>query len=130
MYEFSLLCEYFCSKPSIFVANCIKLIFCPREFSHRDMYIAPSSGHTSFNFNMPFNLILRRCEMSEFLFENWWKSIPIHQNYTMALNCRSSIVIVISNLLSGLWKHSHMHWISWCSCLVILVFLNKNKTKK
>ena len=27
----------------------------PRIRSHRDMYIAPSSGHTSFNFNMPFN---------------------------------------------------------------------------
>ena len=27
------------------------------------MYIAPSSGHTSFNFNMPFKLILRRCEV-------------------------------------------------------------------
>ena len=45
--------------------NCIKLTLsgCPREFSHRDMYIAPSSGHTSFNFNMPFKLILRRCEV-------------------------------------------------------------------
>ena len=48
--------ESFCSKPSIFVENCIKLTLsgCPREFSHRDMYIALSSGHTSFNFNMPF----------------------------------------------------------------------------
>ena len=26
-------------------------------------YIAPSSGHISFNFNMPFKLILRRCEV-------------------------------------------------------------------
>ena len=39
------------------------IIGMPREFSHRDMYIAPSSGHTSFNFNMPFKLILRRCEV-------------------------------------------------------------------
>ena len=48
-----------------FVENCIKLTLsgCPREFSHRDMYIAPSSGHTSFNFDMPFKLILRRCEV-------------------------------------------------------------------
>ena len=58
-------CESFCSKPSMFVENCTKLTLsgCPREFSHRDMYIAPSSGHTSFNFNMPFKLILRRCEV-------------------------------------------------------------------
>ena len=35
----------------------------PENNSHRDMYIAPSSGHTSFNFNMPFKLILRRCEV-------------------------------------------------------------------
>ena len=50
---------------SIFIENCIKLTLSglPREFSHRDMYIAPSSGHTSFNINMPFKLILRRCEV-------------------------------------------------------------------
>ena len=65
LYEISKPCESFCSKPSIFVENCIKLLLsgCPRELSHRDMYIAPSSGHTSFNFNMPFKLILRRCEV-------------------------------------------------------------------
>ena len=60
------------SPVNLFVQNqnCIKLTLsgCPREFSHRDtcMYIAPSSGHTSFNFNMPFKLILRR------LFSNVW----------------------------------------------------------
>ena len=32
------------------------------------MYITPSSGHTSFNFNMPFKLILSSCE----LFSNVW----------------------------------------------------------
>ena len=66
-------CETFCSKPSIFVENCIKLTLsgCLREFSHRDMYIAPSSGHTSFNFNMPFKLILRSCEVVFWCLE--WK---------------------------------------------------------
>ena len=32
----------------------------PPENSTRVMYIAPSSGHISLNFNMPFKLILRR----------------------------------------------------------------------
>ena len=42
--------------------NCIKLTFsgCPRKFYQRVMNIAPSSGHISLNFNMPFKLILRR----------------------------------------------------------------------
>ena len=55
----------FVRKPSIFLENCIKLTLsgCPREFSNRDMYIAPSRGHTSFNFNMPFKLLLRICEV-------------------------------------------------------------------
>ena len=100
-YKFSKPCEYFCSKPSIFVENCIKLPLsgCPWELSHRDMYIAPSSGPTSFNFNMPFKLILRRCEVACFLMsgvkilhflKDWWKSIPIHQNYTMALTFKNT----------------------------------------
>ena len=57
----------FVRNHAIFVENCIKLILsgCPREFSHRDMYIAPSSGHNfKFDFNMPFKLILRRCEVT------------------------------------------------------------------
>ena len=35
----------------------------PRTFCHRVMYIAPSSGHISLNFNMPLKLILRRFEV-------------------------------------------------------------------
>ena len=35
----------------------------PRKFYHRVMYIAPSSGHISLDFNMPFKLILRRFEV-------------------------------------------------------------------
>ena len=35
------------------------------------MYIAPSSGHISLNFNMPFKLILRRLRLiSDVLSEN------------------------------------------------------------
>ena len=92
------------SKPSIFVENCIKLTLsgCPREFSHRDMYIAPSSGHTSFDFNMPFKLILMEMwgcflmsgvKILHFL-KDWWKSIPIHQSYTMAL----TVVFIVLKL--------------------------------
>ena len=56
----------FLRNHQFFVENCIKLTFifyrdAPENNSHRDMYITPSSGHTSFNFNMPFKLILRRC---------------------------------------------------------------------
>ena len=60
---------FVCLKPSIFWENCIKLTFlgCPRKFYHRVtgmyMYIAPSSGNISLNFNMPFKLILRRFEV-------------------------------------------------------------------
>ena len=59
------------------------------------MYIAPSSGHISLNFNMPFKLILRRFqvvfwylewELMLFSLKDWWKFIQIHQYYTMALN--------------------------------------------
>ena len=42
-----------------------KLTFsgCPRKFYHRVMHIAPSTGHISLTFNMPFKLIVRRCEV-------------------------------------------------------------------
>ena len=55
---------YFCSETINFRRKLHKtnIIGMPPRFSHRDMYIAPSSGHTSFNFNMPFKLLLRRCE--------------------------------------------------------------------
>ena len=36
----------------------------PPKFYHRVMYIAPSSGHISFNFNLHFKLILR-----------WWEVV-------------------------------------------------------
>ena len=61
--------ESFSSKPSIFrrkLHKTITFIFyrdAPENNSHRDMYITLSSDHTSFNFNMPFKLILRRCEV-------------------------------------------------------------------
>ena len=63
------LCEPFCLKLNFLRKLHIKLTFsgCPRKFYHRVMYIAPSSGHISFNCNMPFKLILRRCEV---VF--WW----------------------------------------------------------
>ena len=35
----------------------------PWKFYHRVMYIAPSSGHISLDFNMPFKMILRRFEV-------------------------------------------------------------------
>ena len=65
LYEVKKPYESFCLTPSIFWENCIKLTFsgCPRKFYHRVMYIAPSSGHISLNFNMPFKLILRRFEV-------------------------------------------------------------------
>ena len=57
------------------------------------MYIAPSSGHISLNFNMPFKLILRRVEVVFWCLEweccTFWKIdgtfIQIHQYYTMVL---------------------------------------------
>ena len=77
--------------------NCIKLTFsgCPRKFYHRVIYIAPSCGHISLNFNTPFTLILKEVwgcflmsavRMLHFLKE-WWKLIQIHLYYTMALSC-------------------------------------------
>ena len=54
-----------CLKPSILWENCIKPTFlgCPRKFYHRVMYIAPSNGHISLNYNIPFKLVLRRFEV-------------------------------------------------------------------
>ena len=59
------------------------------------MYIglAPSSGHISLNFKIPFKLILRRFEVVFWCLEwecctswkDWWKFTQIHQYYTMAL---------------------------------------------
>ena len=43
--------EKFARKPNIFAI--------PQEFHHRFMYIAPSSGHSLLNPNVPFKLILR-----------------------------------------------------------------------
>ena len=43
-------------------ANCLTFMT-QRKFYHRVMYKAPSSGHISLNFNMPFKLILRRFEV-------------------------------------------------------------------
>ena len=53
------------------------------------MYIAPSSGHISLNFDMPFKLILRRFEVVFWCLEweccsflkDWWKFIQIHQYF-------------------------------------------------
>ena len=74
--------------------NCIKLTFsgCPRKFYHRVMYIAPSSGHISLNFNTPKIdskevwgcFLMSGVRMLHFL-KDWWKFIQIHQYYTVAL---------------------------------------------
>ena len=80
-------CEYFCLKPSIFWENCIKQKFsgCPWKFSHRVMYIAPSSGHISLNFNIPFKLFLMRFEVVFWCLERgccffWERLMAIHSN--------------------------------------------------
>ena len=73
-------CESFCLKPPIFWENCINLTFsgCPRKFCQKVMYIAPSSGHISLNSNMPFKVILRRCEVVFWCLEweccTFWKT--------------------------------------------------------
>ena len=49
----------FSSRRFIFVENCINVTCIgmpPRILPYRHMYIAPSSGHTSFYCNMPFKL--------------------------------------------------------------------------
>ena len=58
------LLSYMSSKSSVnlFVWN-HKFFGCPRKFSHRVMYIAPSSGYISSNVKMPFKLILGRFEV-------------------------------------------------------------------
>ena len=49
-----------------------KLTFlgCPGKSYHKFMYIAPSSGHSSLNIDLPFNLILKRLRFSDILNEN------------------------------------------------------------
>ena len=112
---------------SIFWETCIKLTFsgCPRKFYHRVMYRAPSSGHISLNFNMPFKLILRRfwgcflmsgVRMLHFL-KDWWKFIQIHQYYTMALTMFSlvklcaTILKVINSYDTILVPLTHEIWV-------------------
>ena len=71
----------------------------PRKFYHRVMYIAPSSGHISFHLNMPFHLILRRCEVVLWCLE-WecctfwkldWNSLKSTNKYTIEVWCHISI---------------------------------------
>ena len=87
-------CGSFCSN-SIFVENCIKLIlsgFMPPIISHRDMYIAPSVAilhlilicHLNWFKEMWGCFLMSGVKILHFL-KDWRKSIPIHQNYTMAL---------------------------------------------
>ena len=40
-----------------------RVVWALKALFHRVMYIAPSSGHISLNFNMPFKLILRRFDV-------------------------------------------------------------------
>ena len=117
--------------------NCIKLTFsgCPPKFCHRVMYIAPSSGHISLNFNMPFKLILRSFEvvfwdsgvrMLHFL-KDWWIFIQIHQYYTMALMCtwwRGSTKIILWGDDVNRWIVFRKFWVelevlvSWYACFL------------
>ena len=67
-----------------------KLTFsgCLREFYHRLMYIASSSGHSLLNLNVPFKVVLYTGGWGCFLMsgvrmlhclKDWWKFIHIHQ---------------------------------------------------
>ena len=89
----------FLSETINFLRNCIKLTFlgCPRKFYHRGMYIAPSSGHISLNFNMLFKLILRRFEVVFSCLEweccTFWK-IDGNYGFNLAIqqrSCRGSV---------------------------------------
>ena len=104
LYEFQKPCESFRLKP-IFWKNCITLIFsgCPRNVYHRVMYIAPSSGHTVLNLNLPFKVVLRRFEVVFWYLEweccTFWKingnsfkstnTINVHVYMYMALKLRN-----------------------------------------
>ena len=114
--------ESFCLKPSIFWENCIKLTFsgCPRKFSHRVMYIAPSSGHISLNINMPFKLILRRFEVVFWCLEweccTFWKTDGYSfksTNTTTIMGCPNYGHFFSSSSIS------YSKLLTWQNCLTI-----------
>ena len=120
---------------------------CPPKFFHRVMHIAPSSGHISWNFNMPFKLILRRFEvvfiilisgvrMLHFL-KDWWKFIQIHQYYTInGFNSPNYVILFVifidTKCFKGIqeycrinftepgWNHESVLNLSTIECLVHL----------
>ena len=94
------------------------------------MYVIPSSGHISLNFNMPFKLILKGglrlfsdvwSENAAF-FEDWWKFIHIHQYYTMALKDYHLSVMCVILWTSLLWVSGNS--IGW---LILLTWTISSK---
>ena len=91
----------------------------PRKFYHRLEYIAPSRGHISLNFNMPFKLILRRFEilMSEVrmlhFLKDWWKFIQIHQYYNYGFKRTFEKKISLKHLPTHEGSLSGPHVPSW-----------------
>ena len=72
----------------------------PRKFYHRVMYIAPSIGHISLNFNMPFIFILRRFEV---IFYVWSENTALFERL-MEINSNPPILYVLSDF--GYLKNS------------------------
>ena len=107
------------------------------EIYHRVMYIAPSSGHISLNFNMPLKWILRRFDVVlwclEWEYRTFERLMEIHSNppyYTLALNNVFNALLVLnwhifltSTLnshttysLDNTWVHSHTTHEQSASC--------------
>ena len=96
-----------------------KILGCPQEFYHRFTYIAPSSGHSLLNLNVPFKVIL--CFLMSgvrmlHVWQDWRKFIQIHQYNTMALlsgeimlNSQKVCMYILYQLQSYMSSGNHFH---------------------
>ena len=74
----------------IFLSETINFLRNLHKTDIRVMYIAPSSGHISLNFNMPFKLILRRVEVVFWCLE--WECCTVWKIYGNSFKSTNTIL--------------------------------------
>ena len=74
-------------------------------FYHRFMYIAPSSGHSLLNCNLPFKLILRRVEVVFWCLE--WKCCPFKKIDEISFKPTNTILWLYCTAWRGSGKAMH-----------------------
>ena len=82
----------------------------PPKFYHRVMYKAPSSGHISLNFNMPFKLNLRRFEVVFWYLE--WECCTFWKLDGNSFKSTNTILITMALIFTSYQRH----WLHAGSC--------------